>query len=210
MSQPDAEPAETAADHLAREWQLFQAVERGAASHLCRIWESRQPVVVVGRSPGPDQVIQDACWNDRVPVLRRCSGGGAVVLGPGCLNYAIGLSLVTRPDLMDVAASFEVILGRLAARLDVPGLAVSGGTDLARWDRKVSGNAQRRGRRALLHHGTLLYAFDAGLAARYLKEPARQPAYRQSRRHQDFLGNLPLTRDELVTGVLDALEGLKG
>jgi lipoate-protein ligase A len=75
----------------------------------------------------------------------------------------------------------------------MPGLSVAGETDLAFRGRKVSGNAQRRGRRALIHHGTLLFEFDARLATRYLKEPARQPAYRVGRRHAAFLGNLPLS-----------------
>jgi lipoate-protein ligase A len=69
--------------------------------------------------------------------------------------------------------------------------------------RKVSGNAQRRGARALLHHGTLLYAFDARVAQRYLKEPARRPDYRGDRRHAEFLGNLPLSSRQ----IRDALNG---
>jgi lipoate-protein ligase A len=63
--------------------------------------------------------------------------------------------------------------------------------------RKVSGNAQRRGRRALLHHGTLLYAFDPALAERYLREPRRRPPYRATRTHAEFMGNLPLSADAL-------------
>ena len=76
-------------------------------------------------------MILDACRDDGVPVLRRFSGGGAVVLGPGCLNYAVALSLVSRPELADVAASFQFILGRIVAALDVPGLSIAGETDLA-------------------------------------------------------------------------------
>ena len=127
-----------------------------------------------GRRPGPSSssaeaadiaadVIEEACRADGVRVLRRFSGGGAVVLGPGCLNYAVALSLVSRPELADVAASFQFILGRIVAALGVPGLSIAGETDLALDGRKVSGNAQRRGRRALMHHGTLLYDFDPGL-----------------------------------------------
>ena len=77
-----------------------------------------------------DDVIQDACRADRVRVLRRFSGGGAVVLGPGCLNYAVVLSLVSWPELANVSASFQFILGRIVAALGVPGLALAGGTDL--------------------------------------------------------------------------------
>lgn len=188
----------TTAEHLEAEWRLFQTFEAGAIGHLCRTWETSRPVVVVGRNSAlADHVIQDACLRDNVQVLRRFSGGGAVVLGAGCLNYAIAASLVSYPELEDVAVSFKVVLQRLTAALNVTDLTVADGTDLALNGRKVSGNAQRRGRRAFIHHGTLLYAFDARLAARYLKEPPRQPAYRAGRQHTDFIANLPLSRGVL-------------
>ena len=76
--------------------------------------------------------------------------------------------------------------------LNLPGLAIRGTSDLVLGDRKVSGNAQRRGRRALLHHGTLLYDFDAQWMMRYLKEPRRQPSYRAERTHEAFVTNMPL------------------
>jgi lipoate---protein ligase len=179
-------------EHLAREWALFQSVETGAAGTLFRCWQADRPVVVVGRNGHlADDVIQERCREDDVRVLRRFSGGGAVVLGPGCLNYAVVLSFVSCPELTSVAASFRLILERVVAALGIPGLSVAGGTDLALDGRKVSGNAQRRGCRALIHHGTLLYGFDPRLATRYLKEPARQPAYRAARRHAEFIGSLP-------------------
>jgi len=49
----------------------------------------------------------------------------------------------------------------------------------------------------LLHHGTLLYAFESKLVERYLKDPRRQPEYRSGHRHTDFLGNLPLSASEI-------------
>lgn len=181
-------------ERLTREWALFQAVEAGAAGNLWQCWQATRPVVVVGRSGAiPADVILDTCREDRVRVLRRFSGGGAVVLGPGCLNYAVVLSLVSRPELTGVSASFHFILGRIVAALGVPGLTLAGDTDLVLKGRKVSGNAQRRGRRALLHHGTLLFGFDPRLATRYLTEPVRQPAYRAARCHAEFIGNLPLS-----------------
>jgi lipoate---protein ligase len=199
----------SASEHLEREWQLFQTFEAGARGHRCLVWEATRPVVVVGRNtPAADQVVLEACREDRVAVLRRSSGGGAVVLAPGCLNYAVGISLVSTPVLADVASSFATILGRIAAALEISGLAVAGETDLALNGRKVSGNAQRRGRATLLHHGTLLYGFDPALAHRYLREPARQPAYRARRRHADFLANLPLSKDALADRLLGACRDL--
>ena len=200
-------------EQLTREWALFQSVEAGAPGNLCRCWQATQPVVVAGRSsPLAAGVILDACREDRVRVLRRFSGGGAVVLGPGCLNYAVVLSLVSSPELIDVAGSFQVILGRIVAALGIPGLSLAGETDLMLGGRKVSGNAQRRGRRALIHHGTLLYAFDPRLATRYLTEPARQPGYRAARCHAEFIGNLPLSAEtirERVETAWDFVHGIR-
>jgi lipoate-protein ligase A len=194
VEDPSLDPEE----QLARDWTMFQSVETGTSEGFCRCWQAKQPVVVAGRhSQTAADVIEEACLADGVRVARRCSGGGTVVLAPGCLNYTLVLSLDSWPELIDVAASFRLILGRITAALDIPGLAVAGNTDLALGGRKVSGNAQRRGRRAFLHHGTLLFAFDHHLAARYLKEPARQPAYREARRHAEFIGNISLSPEAI-------------
>lgn len=185
-------------EQLARDLALFQAVETGSARNRCRCWHATRPVVVVGRHGNvADEVLHETCRADNVRVLRRFSGGGAVVLAPGCLNYAVVLPFASRPELTDVAGSFQFILRRIVAALGVSGLSLAAETDLVLAGRKVSGNAQRRGRRALIHHGTLLYGFDPELATRYLKEPARQPAYRAARRHAEFIGNLPLSADTI-------------
>lgn len=195
---PGPEHSSAVERHLECEWQLFQRVEAGDAGFRATTWEATRPVVVVGWAANVAEVVfEGACRRDQVPIVRRRSGGGAVVLGPGCLNYAVVLGLVSRPTLLDVSGSFREILGQIAGALVVPGLGVEADTDLAIGGRKVSGNAQRRGRRALMHHGTLLYAFDSGLASRYLREPRRQPAYRGSRQHVEFLGNLPLPREAI-------------
>ncbi len=62
-------------------------------------------------------------------------------------------------------------------------------------NRKFSGCSQRRMRHTLLHHGTLLYAFDLDRVSRYLRQPVRQPVHRQARTHAEFLTNVPLRGD---------------
>jgi lipoate-protein ligase A len=49
----------------------------------------------------------------------------------------------------------------------------------------------------LLHHGTFLCDFDLGLMERYLKKPAREPAYRRGRSHGEFVANLPLSAETI-------------
>jgi lipoate-protein ligase A len=94
------------------------------------------------------------------------------------------------PALRSIGESYRLILGAIVEALTLPGLAIFGLSDIVLGTRKVSGNAQRRGRRALLHHGTLLYDFDVRCLERYLAEPERQPAYRCGRSHADFVANL--------------------
>ena len=194
---------------IARDWQLLQAVESGARPFAWRTWEITRPAVIVGRSNVVAQLVEEAASRaDGVPILRRCSGGGAVVLGPGCVNYAVALPFVSHPQLYDVAVSFSIILSTVVTGLGIAGIAIGGGTDLVMNDRKISGNAQRRGRHALLHHGTLLYDFDAALATRYLREPARRPVYRGMRSHAAFLANVPLTGAEAGARLAGALRAL--
>jgi lipoate-protein ligase A len=185
-------------DHLETEAAIFRGIEIDGGPETIRFWESQEPAVIVGSLASvPEQVHEDACRADNIPILRRISGGGAVVVGPGCLNYSLVLSLDARPELRSVESSYRLILGRFVEELRQPGLAIRGLGDLSIGDRKIAGSAQRRGRRALLHHGSFLYDFDPGLMERYLKQPRRQPAYRSGRSHADFVANAPIPPDSI-------------
>jgi lipoate-protein ligase A len=126
-----------------------------------------------------------------VPVLRRASGGGTVLLGPGCLCFSLVLGYDHAPGLNEIPASNRYVLARVARALaPVVSAVVEGTSDLAVGAEKFSGNAQQRKRRFFLHHGTLLCGFDLALLARYLNPPERQPAYRRDRPHGAFVTNL--------------------
>lgn len=172
-----------------------------AADERLLIWESTRPAVVLPRHGKPEAWVHvAACASRGVPLLHRESGGGAVVVGPGCLNIALVLSLDRRPWLADVERSYQWLLGRLAGVLAIGGAAVRS-TDLAIRERKFAGHAQRRVRGALLHHGVLLYDsddFDLDLVDALLSEPLRRPAWRGNRTHREFLASVPLARDEIV------------
>ena len=162
------------------------------------VWESAHPAVVLPRNGAADAWANlDACAVRDIPILRRDSGGGAVVLGPGCLSVALFLSLDARPALADVASSYATLLRAIVDTLAIPDITIRS-TDLALGNRKFAGHAQRRLRHTLLHHGTILYGFDLGLIDTLLPEPRRRPAWRGSRRHGEFLTNAPLGRSDLV------------
>src|SRR5215472_8073437 len=172
---------------------------------VLRLWEAAQECVVLGYAGKLERdVHMAACDRAGIPILRRCSGGGAVLLGPGCLNYSLVLPLEWEPKWREVRYCFEWIMNRMRLALGLAGLRHEAYSDLALNTRKISGNAQRRAQHAVLHHGTLLYDFDATRAERFLKPPAREPHYRAGRSHADFLGNLPLTSVEIRQRLMEA------
>ncbi|MES0488719.1 MAG: hypothetical protein ABUK01_01925 [Leptospirales bacterium] len=125
--------------------------------------------------------------------IRRSSGGGSVAHFPGNLNYGILLSLEHYPELNNISNSYQIILQTLAKAI-YPALAVqvAGISDLSIAQKgelkKISGNAQTRKRKWLLHHGTLIYdTTHLSQISYYLKPPPKEPDYRQSRKHNDFL-----------------------
>lgn len=185
--------------NLALDEALLLQAESGGPEAL-RTWEWRTPGVVLGAGAKlAEHIHEDACQEDEMPLVRRSSGGGTVLLGAGCLNYALVLSYERHSGLREIRASYRHILSQMASALAdlAPDVAKMGTSDLASAGRKFSGNSQLRKRRFLLHHGTLLYDFDIERVDRYLQAPREQPAYRNKRGHRDFLVNLPTSAAEL-------------
>jgi len=196
------------AENLALDEALLDEAETSVAPlETLRVWESSTPGVVVGRSSHVHvEVRGEVCRDLRVPVLRRISGGAAVVVGPGCLMYALVLSLRRRPELRAIDTAHTHVLGTIAAALrpSVPGLAMRGTCDLALDEKKVSGNSVRCKRDYLLYHGTLLYGSSLEMVSRLLAMPPRQPEYRNARGHDIFVTNLPLDADSLRAALRSA------
>jgi lipoate-protein ligase A len=193
---------------LALDEALLEAAEGGLLSdEVLRLWEPAAPLVVVGRSGRvAEEVDVLTCDLANVPVLRRASGGGAIVAGPGCLMYAVVLSVSARPELGHVDRAHRYVLSRMAEALRplVPHVAWEGTSDLALDGRKFSGNSLRLKRRHVLYHGTLLYDFALESVLRFLRPPPREPAYRGGRGHADFLTNLPVSRAAIERALLTA------
>ncbi len=195
------------AENLALDEALLDEVDEQGGDPVLRFWESDRPFVVLGLSRRVrDDVHLAACEEDGVPVFRRASGGGTVLQGPGCLSYAFVLPLDWHPSLATIRSTNHFVLERIAAALRrwEPETTFRGTSDLAIGDMKISGNAQRRQRRALLFHGTILYGMSAESIARYLKQPTRQPDYRQDRPHGAFLRTIQANPQDLKPAIAGA------
>lgn len=198
-------------------------------------WQSAFPAVVVGLLQNAfDETFPDNLGHDHVALLRRASGGGAVLLGAGILCFAAfapleansagregtptaysHLSLresfvvLTEP----VRAAARALTGRRAEISGISDLTVPpGGMDNPAENaetrrRKFSGTAQLRKRQALLVHGAVLVDCDLTLLNRYLAFPSESPEYRSGRRHTDFCITLARAagRELTVTEVANAI-----
>jgi lipoate-protein ligase A len=196
-------PAENlACDEALAEWCDTQGLP------VLRFWESPSYFVVLGYANVCElEVYRSNCERDGIPILRRASGGGTVLQGPGCLNYALAWPVSSGSPLQSITATNAFVMSRLEAALQPivkDTVRIQGYTDLTSGNRKVSGNAQRRFRHSFLFHGTLLYRFDLGLLDKYLRFPPRHPAYRKERSHLDFVANLALIDTQLKAALRQA------
>lgn len=203
------------ARNLACDEALLDELEAGHGAPTLRFWESPEPFVVVGYANKlATEVNVEACNRLNVPMLRRSSGGGAVVQGYGCLNYNLTLPITDETaNITDTNCfvmrrlrdAFSKLLGGSDVQiqghtdLTIPATGKDGGPASRL---KFSGNAQRRKSRALVFHGCfLLGEFDLSLIDRLLLHPTREPEYRGSRKHGDFVTRLACSRDEIKTAL---------
>ena len=199
-----------ATDNLALDEVLLNAVEADPSSACLRFWSPTEYFVVLGRSNRVEtEVDLTCCRAEGVSVYRRSSGGGTVVVGPGCLCYSLVLPLTADLRHLGVSHVTTRLMNKTAEGLRVvqPRIEVCGTSDLVCVGKKFSGNAQRWLRNSFIHHGTLLFDFDLSKIERYLRHPSREPDYRESRRHSEFVGNLAMTSDELKRAITDVWKG---
>lgn len=182
-------------------------LERTAMSGLpgSRLWWLDSYAIVAGRSSNiASEVYTGLCARRGIPVIRRFSGGGVVMVGPGTLQWAIALPQRLLGPSYAIAAARDAATSMVSGILGLDRDGLSG--DLLRGNRKVGGVAMRKVRGAVLVHGSLLVRANIGLITRTLRHPPREPGYRQGRLHTNFLDNIgALDRDGLARGIDAAL-----
>lgn len=198
--------APTPVENLALDEALLDECEDTPGLECLRFWQPQDYFVVLGYSNRIHaEVCIDYCQHAGIPVLRRASGGGTILQGPGCLNYSLILRTDKHADLKSITRTNQFIMqgqkNALASLLKTE-TSVRGDTDLTSGMLKFSGNAQRRKKDTLLFHGTFLLNFDITMIEKTLQMPERQPEYREKRSHSAFLMNLGLQAEE----VKDALK----
>jgi lipoate-protein ligase A len=198
----------TPAENLACDEALLDWREQNDGEEILRFWESPETFVVVGYANKiATEVNVENCRAQQIPIFRRCSGGGTVLQGRGCLNYALILRIAENSPTAGISGANQFIMernrGAIESAIHNPqsAIALRGCTDLVLADKKFSGNSQRRRKNFLLFHGTFLLDFDLPRVGEFLRVPSRQPDYRASRDHEEFLTNLNLPVSEIKSAL---------
>ena len=201
--------APSAQAELALEEALHEAIETGRSPNTWRLWQARSPALIIGTGQvaGLEVDLQTAAA-EGVPVVRRHSGGGAVLIGPGVLNFSACYAYSALPGSGTIRGALAAVLRPVCELLAKWKLTVltEGLSDLALQrdgiKRKIGGNSQARKRLSVLVHGTLLADPEWPLVARLLPYPSAAPEYRLGRGHRDFLTSL---RENAAPYALDSL-----
>jgi len=158
-----------------------------------KIWTPEKPMVVLGSSNQIEhEVHADHCNEDQVEILKRCGGGGTVVLYPDCLILSLG-TWVKQPfsNKLYFEKLNAAVLDTLKSYSAVFANAIQSGiSDLSIHDKKFSGTSLFRSREFLMYQASIIVTCDFSLIDRYLKHPTKEPDYRRGRKHSDFLVGL--------------------
>lgn len=179
-------------------WSEARVDDDGESGPALALWLPRGVSVALGLAQKTDLELDcEAVRRDGIGLVRRQSGGGAVLLYPGVLCWEAWASfeaIESGAGSSGIRETYRFLSGPVMEGLRRMGLepfqagicdisvpGEGGGEAL-----KLAGTAQLRRRRKALVHGSLLVDADVGLLGRYLKMPSQQPEYRIGRSHRDF------------------------
>lgn len=180
-----------------------------------RVFAPADVRLVLGRGQNPwRELVVAQAQADGVPIHRRPTGGGAVILAPGCVVIACRLP-AWDGDTVTCCGRINACLIPALRAVGAPELMTCGHGDLTvRADggpRKILGASLRRGAFGVLYLGALLIDDISELMGRYLLAPSRQPDYRQGREHRRFcshLGCYGITEDTVIPAIEGAMRSV--
>lgn len=166
-----------------------EALLRADTRNWCLLNRGSPPAIVLGISGQVHQLIhQEKLRQAPLPVIRRFSGGGTVVVDENTLF----VTLICQAQAVDTPP-FPRSLMQWSADLYRPLFAAHPfqlrENDYTIGERKWGGNAQSITKGRWLHHSSLLWDYHPSFMD-YLLMPPKTPLYRQGRSHGDFLCRL--------------------
>jgi len=124
--------------------------------------------VIIGKHQTPHREINTRfITENKIPVIRRISGGGTVYHDPGNLNFSF-IKECEPGKQVDFFKYTKPVIDFLA--IDGVDAKLEGKNDLKIDGLKISGNAEHVYRNRILHHGTLLFSTSLGMLRNSLRK----------------------------------------
>lgn len=166
--------------------QWEEALLRADQRNWCLINHGAPPAIVMGISGQLHELVdQERLQRDPIPVIRRFSGGGTVVVD----EQTLFVTFIFNTGIMAIPPFPEPIMRwteQLYQPVFHPHPFKLQENDYVMGSKKFGGNAQSITKHRWLHHSTLLYDFTPARMD-YLRLPAKAPNYRMQRPHTEFL-----------------------
>lgn len=131
-----------------------------------------------------------SCEADEIAVIKRPSGGEAVLVSPNTICFTSCLLADNPPRSADFFSQNLDFISELLASLGVANIQRKGISDLCIGGSKFLGSAIYRRLNMILFQAVINLAEPGKTIARYLKHPARMPDYRDNRLHEQFVRSL--------------------
>jgi lipoate-protein ligase A len=155
------------------------------------VWQPEKTIIVLGQSNTPERsLIIEKVEADNIPVTKRPTGGEAVVLTPQMAVITVAREFRNMTASKDFFRVINGMILDILSDMGVNNYGTKGISDITLGSRKILGSSMHRREKRLVYHAVLNIGEDSEVFERYLKHPAREPDYRKSRRHNDFVTSL--------------------
>lgn len=163
----------TGAWNMAVDEAVLEAVATGKQYPTLRFYGWNPGAVTIGYFQSlQEEVDTQKCQSEKIDVIRRITGGGAVFH-----DKEITYSFIVKEEdgliVKDILASYKQICQGIISGLEMLGITSQfiPINDLVVNNKKISGNAQTRKQKTILQHGTVLLDVDVKKMFSLLKVP---------------------------------------
>jgi len=175
---------------------------------FCIINEGTSPAIVLGISNKPKDLIStDRAKKDKVPLIKRFSGGGTVFVDGNTIFVTfifskdfLKIDLFPEPIMRWAEKFYKKVFKQFNFSLIENDFVIN--------NKKIAGNAKYIKKDRFLLHTSFLLDYNKEKMNKYLLLPQRTPAYRNKRSHIDFLTTLKsyLSKDAFIKSLKNQLK----
>ena len=168
------------------DFDIFNATES-----TFKIWIPDNTYIVLGAANNAEDSLNiENVISDNIPVMKRKSGGMAVVLSPKTIVIASLWYGQYLNQPKEIFYQTNSIIIQSLEKLRIKGLSQQGISDIAINEKKILGSSIYKSKDKIFYHAVLNYAENTKTFERYLKHPKREPEYRKGRNHNEFVTSI--------------------